>query len=105
MKQIATAVGALVIASALFFGISFWMSYVVVDLVRLFDIPYLNTFSFFNVFGTIIIISIMRMKVENKKSEGDTDDQLVRSISNTLSGFVSILLMWALCYIVKYLLM
>lgn len=104
MKQIATAVGALVIASALFFGISFWMSYVIVDLIKLFDIPYLNTFSFFNVFGAIIVISIMRMKAE-KKTEGDTDDHLVRSIANSLSGFVSILLMWGLCYIVKYLFM
>ena len=105
MKQIATAIGVLVIGSTLFFGISFLMCYVVIDLIQLFNIPYLKTFSFFNVFGTIIILSIVRMKTENKKSESETDDQMVRSIANTISGALSILMLWGLCYIIKYLFM
>jgi hypothetical protein len=80
------------------------MCYVVIDLIQLFDIPYLKTFSFFNVFGAIIILSIVRMKVENK-SDSETDDRMVRSIANAISGALTILMLWGLCYIIKYLFM
>ena len=105
MKQIATAIGVLVIAATLFFGTSFLISYAVIDIVRLFDIPYLKTFSFFNIFGVIIVISMIRMKTEHKKSEGENDDKMIQAISKTISGILSILMLWGLCYIVKYLFM
>jgi nucleoside permease NupC len=105
MKQIATGIVALFLGAALFFGISFWMSYVTLDIVKLYKIPYLINFDFYQIFGSIIVLAIVRMKTNNQKNDKDSEveDKFTQSIAQTISGGLNILLIWGLCYAAKYL--
>jgi hypothetical protein len=103
MKQLATGLGIIVIGSFLFFGVSFLVTYVMVDLAALFEVPYLKDFTFWNFFGLTVIFSILNIK--SKKTKGDEDDadeKLARSIGETLSSVITLLLLWGLCYVVNY---
>lgn len=104
MKNLATAIGVLIIGSFLFFGISFLMTYVAIDVTRLYQIPYLNTFTFSNMFGLIVVVSMIRTKAQ-KKTDEDDSEKFARSIAETISGALTITLLWGLCYIAKYLFM
>jgi hypothetical protein len=102
MKQIATIIMALFLGAALFFGISFLMCYVIIDIAKLFSIPYLINFNFYQVFGAIIVLSIARMKGE-KKEDKEPEDKFAQAVASTISGALNILLIWGMCYTVKFL--
>jgi hypothetical protein len=102
MKNLATAIGVLMIGSFLFFGTSFLMTYVSIDLIRLFQIPYLNALTFSNMFGLIAVVSLIRTKAP-KRTDEDEAEKFARSIADTISGALTITFLWGLCYVAKYL--
>ena len=62
-------------------------------------------FDFYQIFGSISVLAIIRMKTDNQKNDKDSEveDKFIRSIAQTISGGLNILLIWGLCYAAKYL--
>lgn len=109
MKQLATIIMTLTVSTVLFFGISFWMCYVILDIIHLFTIPYFINLTMSQVFAIIVILAIARMKTDNtdksKESIEETaEETMIKAIGRTISGSLTILFIWGLCYIAKYLL-
>lgn len=103
MKQLATGLGIIVIGSFLFFGVSLLVTYVVLDLVNLFSIPYLKEFTFWNLFGLVVVFSILNLRSKKTKEDSDdADDKLVKSIGETISSVITLLMIWGLCYVINY---
>ena len=103
MKQLATALGIIVIGSFLFFGVSILVTYLIKDLINLFNIPYLREFTFSNIFGVVIVFSILNLRSKKTKEDSeDADDKLVKAIGEPISSVITLLMTWGLCYVVNY---
>jgi hypothetical protein len=103
MKTLATGLGILVIGSFLFFGVGFLVTYIIADLSALFAIPYLKDFTFWNFFGVTVIFSILNLRTKKvKDDENDADDKLVKSIGETISSVITLLMIWGLCHLLNY---
>jgi hypothetical protein len=106
MKQIASTIGILFIGSALFFGVGFLQTYVLLDLARLFDVPYLKEIEFWQYFGIVIIFAVLTLKAKPKDKEEDSEDEkIVNGLAGTISGAINVLIIWGLCYLAKFLFM
>ena len=107
MKQIASAIGILFIGSALFFGVGFLQTFVLLDLAQLFDVPYLKEIGFQQFFGIVVIFSVLTLKGKPKKDkdEDSEDEKIAHGVASTLSGALNVLMIWGLCYLAKFLFM
>jgi hypothetical protein len=102
MKQLATAISTIIVSAFLFFGLSFLMSYVILDIAQLYSIPFILDFTISQVFASIVILSIARIKIRSKTDE-DAEDQIVTAIVNIITAVLTISMLWGFCYIIKYL--
>lgn len=102
MKQLATALGIIVIGSFLFFGVSTLVTYVIADLTRLFQIPYLKEFTFWNLFGLVVVFSILSMRSKKEDSNAEPDEKMLKTISETISSAIALMMIWGLCYVINY---
>jgi hypothetical protein len=105
MKQIATAIGLLFIGSSLFFGMGFLQTYVLMDLTSLFNVPYLKEIGFWQFFGLVIIFSVLTLKAKPKKDDDSEDEKIAHGIAQSISGALTVLMIWGLCYLAKFLFM
>jgi len=82
------------------FLLSMLSTYIIVDLVNLFAIPWLKNLSFIQIFGLCIIIGIIKYKPDTKSEEEKSfSDSLLEGFIKLFGSAIFYLLAWGITYI------
>lgn len=97
MEKLLT-IGLLIFASLL---IGLLMTYVIVDVTHLYQIPYLINFNFVQVYGLTLVYHFFTYEQsrDTEKSTAPWHNQVIKAITALLTRASSILLSWWFAYI------
>jgi len=95
----------LVIVSA--FLLSLFLSYVILSIANLYQLSFITQFSFVQVFGTTLIIGLLKYtykKPEENKKEKSFGDIMIESGSALLTTGFTTLWVWGIAFLAYYIL-
>ena len=80
--------------------VSFLQTYIIISIAGMYELSFITKLSFMQVFGFMLIFSLVKFKKSETTSDQTFSDVMTKSLSNTLTGVFSYLTMWGIAYLI-----
>lgn len=93
MEDFSKLIGYVVMFFVVILGVGLLGAYITLDIAKLYEVPYVSTLNFSQMYGLTIVVGLLKNRAITKDSEDDYTPAAKTAIS-----VVAILAVWAISY-------